>query len=70
MGMGGVPSDREARRSMHRLLAAGSTVILAAALAVGAGLGMVAALNSTPDQPNSPLVSFRTDPTPAPTAQP
>ncbi|MFE5324935.1 hypothetical protein ACFRCG_00755 [Embleya sp. NPDC056575] len=55
---------------MHRLLAAGSTVVLAAALAVGAGLGIVAALNSTPDQPNSPLVSFRTDPTPAPTAQP
>ncbi|MGC0416177.1 hypothetical protein [Embleya sp. AB8] len=54
---------------MHRLLAAGSTVILAAALAVGAAFGIVAALHTTPDQPNTPLVSFRNDP-PPPTAQP
>ncbi len=69
MGMGGVPSDREARRSMHRLLAAGLTAILAAALAVGAAFGIVAALHKTPEQPNVPLVTFRTDPT-APNPQP
>ncbi|MFI6983770.1 hypothetical protein ACIBSV_34855 [Embleya sp. NPDC050154] len=54
---------------MRRLLAAGLTAIVAAALAVAAALGIVAALNATPDQPNVPLVSFRTDPT-APNAQP
>jgi hypothetical protein len=43
---------------MHRLLAAAVTCGGAAALAVGAALGMVAALNATPEQPNVPLVSF------------
>jgi hypothetical protein len=52
---------------MPRLLAAGLTVVVAAALAVGAALGIVAALNTTPDQPNVPLVSFSTDGT-TPTA--
>lgn len=42
----------------NRLVAAVVTSIVAAALAVGAGLGMVAALNATPEQPNDPLVSF------------
>ncbi|WP_020550928.1 hypothetical protein [Embleya scabrispora] len=54
---------------MHRLLAAGLTAILAAALAVGAAFGIVAALHKTPEQPNVPLVTFRTDPT-APNPQP
>ncbi|WP_181138621.1 hypothetical protein [Streptomyces sp. Ru73] len=43
---------------MPRLLAAALTCLAAAALAVGAGLGAVAALNATPEQPNVPLVTF------------
>ncbi|MFD8543928.1 hypothetical protein [Streptomyces sp. NPDC059649] len=43
---------------MHRMLAAALTALLAAALAVGAALGIVAALDATPEQPNVPLVSF------------
>ncbi|WP_196943109.1 hypothetical protein [Streptomyces sclerotialus] len=43
---------------MPRLLAAALTCIAAAALAVGAALGAVAALNATPEQPNVPLVTF------------
>ncbi|GHC41284.1 hypothetical protein ACFWZT_33005 [Streptomyces alboflavus] len=43
---------------MHRLLAATLTVAVAAALAVGAALGIVALLNATPDQPNRPLVHY------------
>lgn len=50
---------------MHRLLTAALTCIVAAALAVGAGLGIVAALHATPEQPNVPLVRFRTS-TPPP----
>ncbi|WP_455354020.1 hypothetical protein [Streptomyces sp. SYSU K217416] len=43
---------------MHRLTAAVLTTMAAAVLAVGAALGIVAALNATPEQPNVPLVSF------------
>ncbi|MFJ9414258.1 MULTISPECIES: hypothetical protein [unclassified Streptomyces] len=43
---------------MHRTLAAALTALAAAALAVGAALGIVAALDATPRQPNVPLVTF------------
>ncbi|MCF2540007.1 MULTISPECIES: hypothetical protein [Streptomyces] len=42
---------------MSRLLAATLTVVLAALLAVGAALGVVALLEATPDQPNTPLIT-------------
>ncbi|WP_405807659.1 hypothetical protein [Streptomyces sp. NBC_01187] len=47
---------------MHRLLAATLTSVVAAGLAVGAGFGIVAALDATPDQPNVPLVHFHSSP--------
>jgi hypothetical protein len=50
--------DREADPAMSRLLAAAMTVALAAALAVGAALGVVALLQATPDQPNTPLITY------------
>ncbi|MFJ8631163.1 hypothetical protein [Streptomyces sp. NPDC093568] len=43
---------------MSRLLAAGLTVVLAAVLAVAAALGIVALLQATPDQPNTPLITY------------
>ncbi|MEU9114564.1 hypothetical protein AB0D04_22920 [Streptomyces sp. NPDC048483] len=43
---------------MHRTLAAALTALAAAALAVGAALGIAAALDATPEQPNVPLVTF------------
>ncbi|MER6009545.1 hypothetical protein [Streptomyces bluensis] len=43
---------------MSRLLAALTTVAVAAALAVGAALGVVALLEATPDQPNTPLITY------------
>lgn len=43
---------------MRRLLPPVLTSLVAAVLAVGAALGMVAALNATPEQPNVPLVTF------------
>ncbi|MFE1173632.1 hypothetical protein [Streptomyces sp. NPDC058773] len=43
---------------MPRTLAAALTALTAAALAVGAALGIVAALETTPEQPNVPLVTF------------
>ncbi|MFD6322934.1 hypothetical protein ACR6C2_14890 [Streptomyces sp. INA 01156] len=43
---------------MSRLLAAALTVVLASALAVGAALGVVALLDATPDQPNTPLITY------------
>ncbi|MEK8170610.1 hypothetical protein NKH77_16575 [Streptomyces sp. M19] len=46
---------------MSRLLAAAVTCVAAAALAVGAGLGVAASLNAAPAQPNVPLVTFPTD---------
>lgn len=53
-----VPATEGARRAMHRLLAAVLTSLGAAVLAVGASLGIVAALDATPEQPNVPLVTF------------
>ncbi|MBA0049975.1 hypothetical protein E0L36_03395 [Streptomyces sp. AJS327] len=47
---------------MHKLLAAAVTCVAAAALAVGAAFGIVAALNATPEQPNEPLVHFHSSP--------
>ncbi|GAA2677557.1 hypothetical protein [Streptomyces lunalinharesii] len=43
---------------MHRTLAAALTALAAAALAVGAALALVAVLETTPEQPNVPLVTF------------
>ncbi|MBX9395323.1 hypothetical protein K4749_17400 [Streptomyces sp. TRM72054] len=43
---------------MSRLIAATVTVVVAAALAVGAALGIVALLEATPEQPNSPLITY------------
>ncbi|MFE0377857.1 hypothetical protein ACFW1M_20235 [Streptomyces inhibens] len=43
---------------MHRTLAAALTALAAAVLAVGVALGIVAALDATPKQPNVPLVTF------------
>lgn len=43
---------------MSRLLAAALTVVLAALLAVGAAFGVVALLEATPDQPNTPLITY------------
>jgi hypothetical protein len=43
---------------MSRLLAATLTVVLAAVLAVGAALGVVALLEARPDQPNTPLITY------------
>ncbi|MFJ3664899.1 hypothetical protein ACIPSE_00415 [Streptomyces sp. NPDC090106] len=43
---------------MSRLLAAALTVAVAAALAVGAALGIVAVLDATPEQPNTPLITY------------
>ncbi|WP_162931421.1 hypothetical protein [Streptomyces sporangiiformans] len=45
---------------MPRLLAALLTVAAAAALAVGAALGIVALLYATPEQPNTPLITYET----------
>ncbi|WP_320778123.1 hypothetical protein [Streptomyces sp. CRN 30] len=44
---------------MSRLLAAALTVAAAAALAVGAAFGVVALLEATPDQPNTPLITYQ-----------
>jgi hypothetical protein len=44
---------------MSRLLAAAITVAVATALAVGAALGIVAVLDATPDQPNTPLITYQ-----------
>jgi hypothetical protein len=54
----GNPPTREADPEMSRLLAAALTVVLASALAVGAALGVVALLDATPDQPNTPLITY------------
>ncbi|MET7440484.1 hypothetical protein ACWERY_25445 [Streptomyces sp. NPDC004082] len=43
---------------MSRLLAAALTVVAAAALAVGAAFGIVALLDATPDQPDTPLITY------------
>jgi len=44
---------------MSRLLAAALTMAAAAALAAGATLGIVALLDATPDQPNTPLITYQ-----------
>ncbi|ORT57193.1 hypothetical protein BKD26_24870 [Streptomyces sp. CB03238] len=54
------PSVRKADPTMPRLLAAALTVAVAAALAVGAALAIVALLDTTPEQPNVPLISHET----------
>ncbi|MEU2910662.1 hypothetical protein ACWCQ0_40175 [Streptomyces massasporeus] len=46
---------------MSRLLAAALTVALGTALAVGAAFGVVALLEATPDQPNTPLITYERD---------
>ncbi|MFF7485295.1 hypothetical protein ACH4MW_10415 [Streptomyces luteogriseus] len=46
---------------MSRLFAAALTVALGAALAVGAAFGVVALLEATPDQPNTPLITYEQD---------
>ncbi|MFF9772253.1 hypothetical protein ACF1HJ_00955 [Streptomyces sp. NPDC013978] len=43
---------------MSRLLAAVLTMVVAAALALGAAFGIVALLDATPDQPNTPLITY------------
>ncbi|MER6124737.1 hypothetical protein ABT173_19240 [Streptomyces sp. NPDC001795] len=43
---------------MSRLLAAVLTMAAAAALAVGAALGIVAVLEATPEQPNTPMITY------------
>ncbi|GAA3797961.1 hypothetical protein ACFS5L_31270 [Streptomyces phyllanthi] len=43
---------------MSRLLAALTTVVVSAALAVGTALGVVALLEATPDQPNTPMITY------------
>ncbi|GAA0641144.1 hypothetical protein GCM10009535_17920 [Streptomyces thermocarboxydovorans] len=43
---------------MSRLLAAALAVALGAALAVAAALGAVALLEATPDQPDTPLITY------------
>jgi hypothetical protein len=43
---------------MSRLLAAAVTAVAAAALAVASAFGVVALLESTPDQPNTPLITY------------
>jgi len=45
---------------MPRLFAAALTALVAALLAVGAALGVVALLDATPDQPNTPLITYQT----------
>ncbi|MEV1019032.1 hypothetical protein [Streptomyces sp. NPDC050264] len=45
---------------MNRLLAAALSAALGAALAGAASFGVLALINATPDQPNTPLVTFET----------
>ncbi|MFH9610317.1 hypothetical protein [Streptomyces sp. NPDC017448] len=47
---------------MRRIVAAAVTTLVAALLAVGAAVGAVALLDATPDQPNTPLISYDTSP--------
>ncbi|WP_199835900.1 hypothetical protein [Streptomyces sp. TP-A0356] len=44
---------------MSRILAAVLTMTAAALLAVGAALGIVAALEATPKQPDTPLITYQ-----------
>ncbi|AJE84364.1 MULTISPECIES: hypothetical protein [Streptomyces] len=45
---------------MNRYLAAACAVLLGAGLAVGTAFGAVALLGKTPEQPNTPLISYET----------
>ncbi|WP_338696194.1 hypothetical protein V2W30_12670 [Streptomyces sp. Q6] len=45
---------------MNRLLAAALSAAAGAALAVAAAIGVLALINVTPDQPNTPLVTYET----------
>ncbi|MBO1336845.1 hypothetical protein [Streptomyces sp. VRA16 Mangrove soil] len=45
---------------MNRLLAAVLCAATGAALAVAATFGVLALINATPDQPNTPLVTYET----------
>lgn len=58
----GIASSKELNPTMRRLIAALSTAVVAAALATGAAVGVVALLDATPDQPNTPLISYDTAP--------
>lgn len=58
----GIASSKELTQTMRRLIAAAVTVLVAATLAVGAAVGVVALLDATPDQPNTPLISYDTAP--------
>ena len=49
---------RESAPAMSRLLAAALTVVVSALLALGAALGIVALLEATPEQPNTPLITY------------
>ncbi|MFJ7047720.1 hypothetical protein CTU88_05010 [Streptomyces sp. JV178] len=55
------PPDPPAARATglpRRALAAALTMVAAAALAVAAAFGVVALLEATPDQPNTPLITY------------
>ncbi|GAA2344439.1 hypothetical protein OKJ48_33765 [Streptomyces kunmingensis] len=45
---------------MNRLLAAALSAAAGAALAFAASFGVLALINATPDQPNTPLVTYET----------
>ncbi|MCX4832749.1 MULTISPECIES: DUF2613 family protein [unclassified Streptomyces] len=45
---------------MNRLLAAALSAVTGAALAFAAAFGVLALINATPDQPNTPLVTYET----------
>lgn len=51
---------READPAMNRLLAAALSAATGAALAFAAAFGVLALINATPDQPNTPLVTYET----------
>ncbi|MZD06976.1 DUF2613 family protein [Streptomyces sp. SID5785] len=45
---------------MNRLIAAALSVAAGAALAVAAAFGVLALIDATPDQPNTPLLTYET----------
>ncbi|QFQ96975.1 hypothetical protein F9278_12985 [Streptomyces phaeolivaceus] len=53
-----VPPAGRTTTLSRRVLAAALTMVAAAALAVGAALGIVALLDATPEQPNTPLITY------------
>ncbi len=56
----GIDSEQGADPIMRRLITAAATALVGAALAVGAAMGIVALLDATPEQPNTPLISYET----------